>query len=63
MQGDTLHPLEIKKSANPHVSDTRSFKVLDNIDGFNRGSGGVICAAESLLPLGAQDRIIPVTYL
>jgi predicted AAA+ superfamily ATPase len=58
-----LHPLEIKKSTNPTIGDTKAFKVLDNVSEFSRGSGGVICAAERLLPLSTHDRIIPVTCL
>ena len=58
-----LHPLEIKKGTNPGLHDTRSFCVLDNIPGVNRGVGGVICSADKLLPLGRQDMIIPVSML
>lgn len=63
MRDGKLHPLEIKKSLNPTIGDIRSFRVLDDIAGFSRGTGGIICPVDRLLPLGKQDRIIPVGCL
>jgi predicted AAA+ superfamily ATPase len=55
-----LHPLEIKKATNPTLGDMAAFSVLDKLPGVKRGTGGVICPADRLLPLGSQDRIIPI---
>jgi predicted AAA+ superfamily ATPase len=59
-----LHPVEIKKSANPG-HDARvmkdaiaAFRVLANT-GKSVGSGGVVCCATEYLPLDAKNSIIP----
>jgi predicted AAA+ superfamily ATPase len=59
----TIHPLEIKKHANPSKKDITTFKILDSIPTIKRGSGGVICVYESLVALEGKDRVIPVSYL
>lgn len=58
-----LHPLEIKKHADPKAEDIANFTVLDKIPGVTRGSGGVICMYDRLLTLKGEDKIIPVNYL
>jgi predicted AAA+ superfamily ATPase len=62
-QDGKLHPLEIKKHANPTKQDIAAFPVLDKIKGFERGGGGVICTYPDLTALSGDDRIIPVSYL
>ena len=59
----TIHPLEIKKHADPSKKDITTFKILDSIPRIKRGSGGVICTYESLVTLEGEDRVIPVSYL
>ncbi|MDR0585690.1 MAG: AAA family ATPase, partial [Treponema sp.] len=39
-----IHPLEIKKHANPGPADIAAFGVIEKINGYSRGEGGVICA-------------------
>ena len=58
-----LHPLEIKKHADPTKKDIEAFSVLDRIPGIVRGNGGVICLYDKLVSLTDKDRIIPVKYL
>ncbi len=58
-----LHPLEIKKHADPTKKDIEAFSVLDKIPGIVRGNGGVICLYDKLVSLTDKDRIIPVKYL
>lgn len=58
-----LHPLEIKKHADPTKKDIEAFSVLDKIHGIVRGNGGVICLYDKLISLTDKDRIIPVKYL
>jgi uncharacterized protein len=62
-EGDTLHPIEIKKYADPRKEDIKAFRLLDNIPNVRRGSGGVICMYDKLLTLKDEDKIIPVSYL
>lgn len=59
----TLYPIEIKKTSDPKKENISAFKILDKIDGMKRGSGGVICMYENLLPLSPEDRIIPLKYI
>jgi len=59
----TLHPIEIKKHADPSQKDIASFAVLDKIAGTKRGSGGVVCLYEKLLTLKDDDKIIPINLL
>jgi len=58
-----LHPVEIKKTANPVKEDIKSFRVLDKLPGVKRGSGGIICNYGELLNLDAENVIIPVNYI
>ena len=58
-----LHPLEIKKHADPTKKDIEAFSVLGKIPGIVRGNGGVICLYDKLISLTDKDRIIPVKYL
>lgn len=59
----TLHPLEIKKSADPKKEDIRSFSILDKMKSIKRGEGGLICLYDNLVPLKDEDKVIPVTWL
>lgn len=59
----TLHPVEIKKHADPKRSDASAFSVVDKIAGTKRGSGGVICLYERLTTLHGDDRVIPISYI
>ncbi|MDR1932569.1 MAG: ATP-binding protein, partial [Spirochaetales bacterium] len=62
-QNGLLHPLEIKKHANPSPGDITAFAALEKIQDFKRGSGGVICMYEDMLPLKGEDMIIPLNYI
>lgn len=58
-----LHPIEIKKHADPSKKDIASFRALDKISGIERGPGGVVCMYERLITLDGDDVIIPVDFL
>jgi predicted AAA+ superfamily ATPase len=62
-EGGRMHPLEIKKAGLGRPADISAFKVLDTLDGVERGPGGVICLVDSLQPLQSTDTMIPVSYL
>jgi predicted AAA+ superfamily ATPase len=53
-----LHPIEIKKSANPGKDAIAAFRVLADA-GRSVGPGGVVCCATEYLPLDIQNSIIP----
>ncbi|MDR2102086.1 MAG: ATP-binding protein [Treponema sp.] len=63
VRNGVIHPLEIKKHANPGPADIAAFGVTEKIQGYTRGSGGVICACEEPAILKGNDRVIPVSYL
>lgn len=57
-----LHPVEIKRSANPDLSMVKSFSYL-NRTGTKTGSGAVICLYQNLLPLNKDIISIPAGTL
>ena len=56
---DAIHPLEFKKSASPGRDSVRHFGLLARLD-RPVGAGGVVCLAESSLPLAERVVTIPV---
>lgn len=62
-QGDILYPVEIKLSANPKLSMTNAFDVIDRIGGKSRGNGTIICMYESVQWLNERTVAIPVEYV
>jgi predicted AAA+ superfamily ATPase len=57
-----IHPLEIKKAANPGTREVKKFAVLDKA-AVERGPGGVVCLCEEVVPLDAQNCLIPCNLL
>ena len=53
-----LHPVEIKKSANPGKDAIAAFRFLEE-SGKPVGPGGVVCCASEYLPLDAKNAIVP----
>ena len=56
-----LHPIEIKKSANPTKEMISNFKVLEKLG--NVGEGGIICMYDKVINLDEKNRVIPYNYL
>lgn len=61
-KGDVIHPVEIKKSANPSKEDIRHFRVLNSL-GMKIGAGSLICLADRKLPLNDYVQIIPALMI
>ena len=57
-----LHPLEIKKSANPDKRDVKKFEVIEKTN-LARGNGGLVCMCESPLPIDGNNSFIPCNLL
>ena len=57
-----LYPLEVKQKTNPNADDTKNFVVLTQ---FKKevAPGGVLCLAQTYLPLGKKDHSIPISYI
>jgi predicted AAA+ superfamily ATPase len=53
-----VHPVEIKKTAQPGRDAVRHFSVLENL-GLATGAGAVICLSAERLPISAQVEAIP----
>lgn len=60
--GDTLYPVEIKKTASPSQNARRQFAVLDKL-GKTIGPGAVLCLVERDIPLSQSVTAVPVAYL
>lgn len=58
-----LHPVEIKKTANPRREDISNFYRLDGIPGVSRGEGALICMYDRVLPLDEDNNAVPVSYV
>lgn len=62
MQERLLHPIEIKRTANPDAGMIRAFARLDKGE-MPRGAGAIICLREQLSAIDAQNMIVPVWML
>lgn len=62
-QDDMIYPVEIKLSANPKLSMTNAFDVLDHIPEKKRGIGVIICMYNSPLWLKENIVALPVEYI
>ena len=62
-KNNTLYPIEIKKHADPSVSDIKSFSVLEKFTNVTIGEGALICFYDKVLRLSSNVNSIPVTYI
>lgn len=60
--GRAIHPLEIKKTANPNKRDIKKFDVLEKANA-TRGAGGIICMCENVTPIDSNNTFIPCTLI
>ena len=60
MESDgSLHPMEIKKTANPGTELTRPYKLLDK-GAVPRGKGAILCMKEALSAIDSENYVIPI---
>lgn len=57
-ENDTIHPIEIKKSANPDIRETKKYLFLDKAS-LKRGNGGIVCMCEEVVPIDQDNCFIP----
>lgn len=57
-ENDTIHPIEIKKSASPDKRETKKYSVIDKTT-LQRGCGGIVCMCEEVIPIDSQNCFIP----
>ncbi|MCF8382165.1 MAG: DUF4143 domain-containing protein [Chlorobium sp.] len=60
--GDTLYPVEIKKTASPSQHGRFGFGALDKL-GRNVGPGAVVCFVGRDVPLSESVTAVPVGYI
>lgn len=61
-EGGLVHPLEVKKSANPDQREVKKFEVLDKAS-VGRGCGGIVCMCEEVIPIDNKNCFIPCSLL
>lgn len=61
-ENSVIHPLEIKKSANPDRREVRKYELLDKAN-LKRGSGGIICMCEEVVPIDHENCFIPCNLI
>lgn len=61
-KNNQIHPLEIKKSANPDRREVKKYELLDKA-GLERGSGGIICMCEEVIPIDSKNCFIPCNLI
>ena len=57
-----IHPLEIKKSANPEKKEVKKFSVIERTS-LSKGRGGVICLFPKPFPIDASNSLIPCNLI
>ena len=57
-----IHPLEIKKSASPDRREVKKYELLDKAK-LKRGSGGIVCMCEEVIPIDARNCFIPCNLI
>ena len=60
--GDSLYPIEFKRTATPSLNASKNFSVLNKL-GKNIGMGAVICFVEKDIYLSDTVLAIPVGYI
>lgn len=60
--GDTLHPVEFKKTGTPSLTAAKHFPVLAKLN-KKVGHGAVLCFIEKKVPLSPDVTAIPISYL
>lgn len=61
-ENGVIHPLEIKKSANPDRREVRKYELLDKAKP-ERGSGGIVCMCQEVIPIDAKNCFIPCNLI
>ncbi len=59
IENGRLHPIEIKKSADPGKEALKNFSVLNSLN-VEIGEGAVVCMSSMVVPLDDKNKIVPV---
>lgn len=63
VEGNMIHPVEIKKTAQPATAMAKNFPTLKEIPGMQLGSGCILCLAEKLVKTSEMLSIVPIEYI
>lgn len=61
-ENNWIHPLEVKKSANPDKREVKKYQILDKVS-VNRGEGGIICMSGEVIPIDEKNCFIPCNII
>ena len=61
-QNNMIHPLEVKRSANPDRREIKKFDVLSKTT-VEKGAGGIICMCEEPIPIDSSNCFIPCNLI
>lgn len=61
-ENGVIHPLEIKKSANPDRREVKKYGLLDKAN-VKRGNGGIVCMCEEVIPIDGMNCFIPCNLI
>jgi hypothetical protein len=61
-QGDTLYPIEFKKTAMPGINSSRNFYLVEKLN-KTIGHGAVICLIKKDMPISRKVDGIPLNYI
>ena len=61
-KNNSIHPLEIKKSANPDSRQVKKFNVLEKAS-VEIGAGGIVCMCEEVIPIDVNNCFIPCNLI
>ena len=59
LENGRLHPIEIKKSADPGKAALKNFGVLEHLP-EEIGEGAVLCMTPIVIPLDTKNRLVPI---
>lgn len=62
-EGGFIHPIEIKKTANPSKEHIKHFSVLKNNKQIHLSSGGIICLYDKNIHIDGEHVTIPLNWL
>lgn len=61
-ENNLIHPLEIKKSANPDRREVKKYALVDKTS-LERGCGGILCMCEEVIPIDDKNCFIPCNLI
>lgn len=61
-ENNAIHPLEIKKSANPDRREVKKYELLDKAS-LERSCGGILCMCEEVVPIDEKNCFIPCNLI